>query len=41
MTANLNHLVNEVLRAKIAQQKYELKILQSQINPHFCIIPCP
>lgn len=35
MTANLNHLVNEVLRAKIAQQKYELKILQSQINPHF------
>lgn len=35
MTANLNHLVNEVLRAKIARQKYELKILQSQINPHF------
>lgn len=24
-----------MLRAKIAQQKYELKILQSQINPHF------
>ena len=31
----LNNLVNEVLLAKINQQKYELEILQSQINPHF------
>lgn len=35
MVHTLNNLVNEVLRAKIAQQKYEIEILQSQINPHF------
>lgn len=35
MVSNLNHLINEVLRAKIEQQGYELRILQLQINPHF------
>lgn len=35
MVERLNYLVNEVLRAKIAKQKYELRILQAQINPHF------
>lgn len=35
MVAQLNHLINEVLVAKISQQKYELRLLQSQINPHF------
>lgn len=35
MVHTLNNLVNEVLLAKINQQKYELEILQSQINPHF------
>lgn len=35
MVRQQNHLVNEVLYAKIAYQKYELRILQSQINPHF------
>jgi two-component system sensor histidine kinase YesM len=35
MVEKLNHLINEVLVAKINQQKYELRILQSQINPHF------
>ncbi len=35
MARQQNHLVNEVLYAKIAYQKYELRILQSQINPHF------
>lgn len=35
MTIQLNHLINEVLLAKIAQQANELKILQLQINPHF------
>lgn len=35
MVHTLNNLVNEVLLAKIKQQKYELEILQSQINPHF------
>lgn len=35
MTYSLNTLVNEVLLSKIRQQKYEIEILQSQINPHF------
>ena len=35
MVDTLNNLVNEVLLSKIRQQKYELEILQSQINPHF------
>lgn len=35
MVIQLNHLINEVLIAQIEQQKYELRILQSQINPHF------
>lgn len=35
MVHTLNNLVNEVLLAKIRQQKYELELLQSQINPHF------
>lgn len=35
MVHTLNNLVNEVLIAKINQQKYEIEILQSQINPHF------
>lgn len=35
MVYTLNNLVNEVLLAKINQQKYEIEILQSQINPHF------
>lgn len=35
MVHTLNNLVNEVLLSKIRQQKYEIEILQSQINPHF------
>lgn len=35
MVVQLNHLINEVLIAQIEQQKYELRILQAQINPHF------
>lgn len=35
MVKQQNHLVNEVLYAKIACQEYEMRILQSQINPHF------
>lgn len=35
MVVQLNHLINEVLLAQIEQQKYELRVLQSQINPHF------
>lgn len=35
MVHTLNNLVNEVLRAEIRQQKQEIEILQSQINPHF------
>lgn len=35
MVHTLNNLVNEVLLAQIKQQKNELEILQSQINPHF------
>ncbi|MCI5648771.1 MAG: sensor histidine kinase [Fusicatenibacter sp.] len=35
MVTQLNYLINEVLVAQIKQQKYGLRILQSQINPHF------
>lgn len=35
MVHTINNLVNEVLLSKIKQQKYEIEILQSQINPHF------
>ena len=35
MVCTINNLVNEVLFSKIRQQKYEIEILQSQINPHF------
>ena len=35
MTSKLNHQINEVLRAQIELQKYELEILTSKINPHF------
>lgn len=35
MVHTLNNLVNEVLLAQIRQQKYEIELLQSQINPHF------
>lgn len=35
MVKQLDYMVNEVLYAKIAFQKYELQVLQSQINPHF------
>lgn len=35
MTSELNHQINEVLRAQIALQKYELEILTAKINPHF------
>lgn len=35
MVTRLNYYVNEVLVATIDRQKYELRILQAQINPHF------
>ncbi len=35
MVERLNHMVNEVYKSKIAQQEYEMKALQAQINPHF------
>lgn len=35
MVDTLNNLINEVLLSKIRQQKYEIELLQSQINPHF------
>lgn len=35
MVHTISNLVNEVLRAQIRQQKQEIEILQSQINPHF------
>jgi len=35
MVYTINNLINEVLLAKIRSQKYEIEILQSQINPHF------
>ena len=35
MVNQLSYLINKVLYARIEAQKYELRILQSQINPHF------
>ncbi len=35
MMERLDTLVNEVYKSKIAQQEYEMKALQAQINPHF------
>lgn len=35
MMDRLKHLINEVLKSRIAQQEYEMKALQAQINPHF------
>lgn len=35
MVARINYLINEVYKNEIAAQKYQLKILQAQINPHF------
>ncbi len=31
----INHLINEVLKVELEKQKYELSMLQAQINPHF------
>lgn len=35
MVERLDHMVKEVYQSKIAQQEYEMKALQAQINPHF------
>ncbi|GAB2562799.1 sensor histidine kinase [Gracilibacillus alcaliphilus] len=35
MVYQLNHMINQVYKSKIAEQKYEMKALQAQINPHF------
>ena len=35
MVVKINTLINDTLKAKIAQQKLEFKALQAQINPHF------
>ncbi len=35
MVERLNHMVKEVYESKIAQQQYEVRALQAQINPHF------
>lgn len=35
MVKRLNCMVNEVYKSKIAQQQYEMRALQAQINPHF------
>lgn len=35
MVHTINNLINEVLLSQIRQQKYEIELLQSQINPHF------
>jgi len=35
MVKRLNYMINEVYKSQIAQQSYELKALQAQINPHF------
>ena len=35
MVRRLDCMVNEVYKSKIAQQQYELRALQAQINPHF------
>lgn len=35
MVHQLNQLINETLKSKIAQQKMQFRALQAQINPHF------
>lgn len=35
MVLQLNHLINEVLKAQVLQKEYEMNALQAQINPHF------
>lgn len=35
MVERLDYMVKEVYQSKIDQQKYEMKALQNQINPHF------
>lgn len=35
MVNKLNNMINQVYKSKIAQQEYEMKALQAQINPHF------
>lgn len=35
MVRKLQRLVNEIYKTKIEKQKYEIKALQAQINPHF------
>lgn len=35
MVSRIQYLIDEVYKSKIAQQEYEMKALQAQINPHF------
>ncbi|WP_277674263.1 cache domain-containing sensor histidine kinase [Piscibacillus halophilus] len=35
MVVKLKDMINQVYKSKIAQQEYEMKALQAQINPHF------
>ncbi|MCT1904428.1 sensor histidine kinase [Oceanobacillus sojae] len=35
MVNKLKDMINQVYKSKIAQQEYEMKALQAQINPHF------
>ncbi|RDW18847.1 sensor histidine kinase [Oceanobacillus chungangensis] len=35
MVNKLRNMINQVYKSKIAQQEYEMKALQAQINPHF------
>ncbi|CAI9393741.1 sensor histidine kinase [Bacillus sp. T2.9-1] len=35
MVYELEDMINEVYKSKIAKQEYEMKALQAQINPHF------
>ncbi|WP_188733314.1 sensor histidine kinase [Oceanobacillus neutriphilus] len=35
MVNKLNDMIDQVYKSKIAQQEYEMKALQAQINPHF------
>ncbi len=35
MVHKLQEMINEVYKSKIAEQQYEMKALQAQINPHF------
>lgn len=39
MVFKIDMLIKEVYQEKLAQKNAELEALQSQINPHFCIIP--